>query len=267
MKRSMMFLQGAGLLALILLLGAFVFKPASAPPAKRNAVVIELFTSEGCSSCPPADALLGRLERGSTSNGAEIVPLGFHVDYWNYLGWTDRFSSHSYTERQEKYAAKFQQGPYTPQLVIDGQNEVVGNDSSGAQNAIAQAAARQQQSDVQLSWETPEKLRVVATAAEGDSSALVLLAVTEDDLATNVAAGENGGRVLHHSAVVRDFRVLGQLNHGRLQTEVPLKPAQDWKQKDLRIVVFVQAAPVGPIEGAASISVMPGNTRASLPSR
>jgi hypothetical protein len=253
MKRPVIWLQGFLLLAVIFLLGAFVFKPAP-PAAKRKAVVVELFTSEGCSSCPPADALLTRLGHGQSSNGAEVIPLGFHVDYWDFQGWRDRFSSHAFTERQEKYAARFHEGPYTPQLVVDGQTQLVGNDSGGAENAIIQAAARQQQTDVQLSWEAPEKLLVLATAADNAPSAQVLLAVTEDDLATNVGAGENGGRVLHHSAVVRDFRLLGQLSHGRLQVEVPLKPAKDWKVKDLRLVVFVQNAPAGPIAGAASIT-------------
>lgn len=247
-------LQGSFLLVLILLLGAFVFRPASAPMAKRKAVVVELFTSEGCSSCPPADALLTRLGGGRSSNGAEVIPLGFHVDYWNYLGWQDRFSSHVYTARQEQYAAKFQEGPYTPQLVVDGQTQLVGNDSSGAENAIAQAAGREQQVDVQLSWKDSQTLQVVATAADTNTAAQVLLAITENGLSTSVAAGENGGRVLHHSAVVRDFRVLGQLSHGLLQTDVPLQPAKDWKLKDLRLVVFAQSSPAGPIAGAAAIS-------------
>jgi hypothetical protein len=241
--------------AIVVLLGVARLVPSGAAPvAKRKAVVIELFTSEGCSSCPPADALLGRLGHRQSANGAEIIPLGFHVDYWNYLGWQDRFSSHAFTERQEKYAARFQEGPYTPQLVVDGQSQLVGSDSSGVENAIIQAAARQQQSDVQLSWEGPDKLLVVATGEESAPSAQVLLVITEDDLTSNVAAGENGGRVLHHSAVVRDFRLLGQLNRGRLQTQVPIKAAKDWKTRDLRLVVFVQSAPMGQITGAASIA-------------
>lgn len=230
-----------------------VMPSSSLPVAKRKAVVIELFTSEGCSSCPPADALLTRLGHGKSSNGAEVIPLGFHVDYWNYLGWQDRFSSHAFSERQEKYAARFNEGPYTPQLVVDGESQLVGSDSAGAENAIVQAASRLQESDVELSWESPDKLLVVATAKENAPSAQVLMAITEDSLASNVAAGENGGHVLHHSAVVRDLRLLGQLSHGRLQIEVPIKSAKDWKPQDLRLVVFLQGAPVGPIIGAASI--------------
>ena len=247
-------MQGAFLLVLILVLGAFVFRAASAPVAKRKAVVVELFTSEGCSSCPPADALLTRLGSAPSANGAEVIPLGFHVDYWNYLGWQDRFSSHAYTARQEQYAAKFKEGPYTPQLVVDGQTQLVGNDSSGAENAIVQAAGREQQVDVQLSWKNSQTLQVLATATDANSSAQVFLAITENGLSTSVAAGENGGRVLHHSAVVRDFRVLGQLSHGRLQTDVSLQPAKDWKVKDLRLVVFAQNSPVGAIAGAGAIT-------------
>lgn len=254
MKHLFRWFQGFLLLVLILLVGAFVFRPASPPVAKRKAVVVELFTSEGCSSCPPADALLTRLGGTPSANGAEVIPLGFHVDYWNNLGWQDRFSSHAYTVRQEQYAEKFHEGPYTPQLVVDGQAQLVGNDSSGAENAIVQAAGRDQQVDVNLTWKDPHTLQVLATATDANSSTPVLLAITENDLRTSVAAGENNGHVLHHSAVVRDFRVLGQLSHGRLQTEVPLKPAKDWKLKDLQLVVFAQNSPVGAIQGAAAIS-------------
>jgi len=217
-------------------------------------VVVELFTSEGCSSCPPADALLTRIGHKPSANGAEIVPLGFHVDYWDDLGWRDRFSSRAYTERQQKYAARFRlDGPYTPQMVVDGQAEFVGNDSGRAEDAITRAAAQPQEADVQLTWTTPDKLLVRVLAADKSAHADVRLAITEDNLSTNVAAGENDGRVLRHTAVVRDFRLLGQLGNGTFQAEVALKPEKDWKVTDLRVAAFVQAAPNGTIEGAASI--------------
>ncbi len=244
-------------MALILVLAGFALKPSPLPAAKRKAVVIELFTSEGCSSCPPADALLTRLGRGPSANGAEIIPLGFHVDYWNYLGWRDRFSSHDFTARQEQYAAEFREGPYTPQLVVDGQSQLVGSDSSGAERAIVQAAAQQQQAEVQLSWKSPEKLQVVATAdgVTSNERPILLLAITEDNLSSKVAAGENGGHNLRHTAVVRELRVLGRLANGRWEGAVPLNLAKDWKRQDLRVVAFVQSAAAGSIQGAASIAL------------
>lgn len=253
MKNRLWWLQGILLLAIVAVLGAMAFRPA--PPAKRKAVVVELFTSEGCSSCPPADELLTRMEHQSSSNGAEIIPLGFHVDYWNELGWKDRFSSHAYTERQEKYDSRFRlDGPYTPQMVVDGESQFVGNDSGSADNAIAQAAARQQQADVTLQWTSPDKLLVVVTGADKAADTEVRLAITEDNLSTTVAGGENKGHVLRHSAVVRDFRVLGHLADGSFQKEISVQRQDDWKVNDLRAVAFVQGPSEGAIAGAASIS-------------
>src|SRR5689334_4635092 len=107
----------------------------------RIPVIVELFTSEGCSSCPPADALLARLEKNQPVAGAEVIPLALHVDYWNHLGWADPFSSHQFSERQGEYAAVFgNDSVYTPQMVVDGVREFNGSNSSLAQEAIAKAA-------------------------------------------------------------------------------------------------------------------------------
>jgi hypothetical protein len=242
------------LLALVALaLGAFAFKPPAGPAALRKVVVVELFTSEGCSSCPPADELLARLQGNHTANGAEIVPLGFHVDYWDAQGWRDRFSSHSYTERQEIYATRFKlESPYTPEMVVDGSSEFVGNDSGRAQHAIAQATTQPQKADVQLSWTNDQKLMVHVNSEES-GAADVMLAISEDNLSSNVGAGENQGHVLHHAAVVRDLRRLGHLKNGQFQADVTLKAAKDWKTKDLHVVAFVQSANGGPILGAATV--------------
>lgn len=253
MKTRVLWLQAIFLIVIVGVLAAMAFRPA--PPARRKAVVVELFTSEGCSSCPPADELLTRMEHQSSSNGAEIIPLGFHVDYWNELGWKDRFSSHAYTDRQQKYAARFRlDGPYTPQMVVDGQSEFVGNDSGHAQNAITQATTRQQQADVTLKWTSPEKLLVVVNSTDKAVRGEVRLAITEDNLSTTVAAGENNGHVLRHSAVVRDFRLLGQLSDGSFQKEISVQPQKDWKVNDLRAVAFVQGQSEGEITGASSIA-------------
>jgi hypothetical protein len=252
-RREMVWLLGTVLAVVVLVLHA-----SPVPAEKRSAVVVELFTSEGCSSCPPADTLLSKLEmeHASSANGTEIIALGFHVDYWDDQGWKDRFSSRDYTARQLQYATKFRKEPYTPQLVIDGENQLLGNDSQGAENAIVQAAAQQQQADVTLFWEAPDKLQVMATAADSKLHAQVMLAITEDDLTTSVTRGENGGHVLHHSAVVRELQILGELNHGRFQRRISVKPAKDWKLKDLRLIAFVQLVPMGPIEGSAIIPLV-----------
>jgi len=251
MKNRRFWIYGILLMVLVVLLGTAAFRPLA--PARRKTVVVELFTSEGCSSCPPADALLSRLGTERSSNGAEIIPLGFHVDYWDLQGWHDRFSSHDYTQRQEQYVQQFHlDSPYTPEMVVDGRTEFVGNDSGRAQSAIGEAATREPGAQIELSWASPERLKVSVATGPG-IRAEVRLAVTENNLSTEVGAGENGGRVLHHSAVVRVFRVLGRLQQGKFEMQVPVKAEKDWKIENLHIVALVQSAPSGAIEGAASI--------------
>jgi hypothetical protein len=241
--------------AAIVLAAILAIAKAGTPDLARKVVVVELFTSEGCSSCPPADALLGRLRQEKFADGLEVVPLGLHVDYWNYQGWTDRFSSGAYTRRQQKYADRFRiEGPYTPQMVVDGEWQFTGSDALRARQAILQAAQRPQPAQIQISSANPDNLKV-QVRAQGGVSDDVLLAVTEDNLASKVHAGENGGRELHHWAVVRELRSLGRLHDGSFETAVPLKLQKDWKREDLRIVIFVQDPATGRIDGAATLPV------------
>jgi hypothetical protein len=241
---------------LALLLPVFVSRavhPATPQAPARKAVVVELFTSEGCSSCPPADALLGRLRQQKFADGVEVIPLGLHVDYWDFQGWTDRFSSAAYTERQQKYAHRFHtEGPYTPQMVVDGASQFVGSDTSRAGAAIVQAGMRQAAADVQISAAGEDKVQVSIKAPKGNSSE-VILAYTEDNLATKIGGGENNGRELRHSAVVRELRSIGHLENGVFEAALAVKLKKGWKRNDLRIVVFAQEPNNGPIDGAASL--------------
>ena len=231
-------------------LGSFA---QSAPSIPRKAVVVELFTSEGCSDCPPADALLGRLRQETVATGVEVIPLGLHVDYWNHEGWIDRFSSASYTDRQAKYAGQLHvQDPYTPQMVVDGSWQFVGNNPSLARQAILQAAARPAEAEVQIAPAGDGKFQVKVKGAPSTTGD-VILALTEDNLATKVSGGENSNRELHHSAVVREFRSLGHLRDGAFEDSVTVNLKKDWKRDDLRIVVFAQQSHTGAIEGAASL--------------
>jgi len=218
-----------------------------------RAVVVELFTSEGCSSCPPADELLGHLRQELSAKNVQVIPLGFHVDYWDGLGWKDRFSSAKFTQRQERYAQALKvDGPYTPEMVVDGAVEFVGNDAGRAQSTIRQQASQLETAQVKIATAGADQLTIEAKGP-AVGNALVMLAITEDNLSTQVGAGENGGRTLHHAAVVRDLRQVGTLKNGALETTVPLKLENDWKRSDLRAVVFVQNGPSGKIEGAASV--------------
>lgn len=229
----------------------------SEPGVPRRAVVVELFTSEGCSSCPPADELLGHLRQELSAKNIQVIPLGFHVDYWNRLGWKDRFSSAEFTQRQEQYTHALKvDGPYTPEMVVDGDVEFVGNDAGQAQRTIRQQASQLETAQVKIAPTGADQLTIqVKGPGSSSGNALVMLAITEDNLTTQVFSGENGGRTLHHAAVVRELRQVGALNNGAIETTVPLKLEKEWKRIDLRAVVFVQNGPSGKIEGAASIAL------------
>jgi hypothetical protein len=225
----------------------------------HKAVVVELFTSEGCSTCPPADELLGRLRQDLSAKNIDVIPLGFHVDYWDSLGWKDRFSSADFTQRQQQYTRALKvNGPYTPEMVVDGAVEFVGNDAGQARRAITQQASQLELAQVKIEPAGAEQLTVQVKGAAGSSSgnALVMLAITEDNLSTQVGSGENGGRTLHHAAVVRALRRLGKLHEGSFEGTEQLKLKKEWKLQDLRAVVFVQNGPSGKIEGAASVALV-----------
>ena len=236
-----------------------VLAKTTEPGVPRKAVVVELFTSEGCSSCPPADELLGRLRQDLAAKNIQVIPLGFHVDYWNSLGWKDRFSSADFTQRQEQYTHALKvDGPYTPEMVVDGAVEFVGNDAGRAQSTIRQQASQLETAEVKIGSAGADQLTIQVkgpAAPANGGNALVMLAITEDNLSSQVRSGENGGRTLHHAAVVRELRQVGSLQSGAIETTVSLKLEKDWKRNDLRAVVFVQQGPSGKIEGAASVAL------------
>src|ERR1700681_1211408 len=175
-------------------------------------VVAELFTSEGCSSCPPADDVLSQLTRQPASE-VEVLALGEHVDYWDRLGWRDPFSSPAYSIRQSTYAASVfhQNEVYTPQLVIDGRFERVGSDVNGIHRAITQAAAAPKATvEVTVGRAHDRELGVgvrvdMPPALTLHESVDVLIALAEDNLLSEVRRGENRGRTLRHTAVVRSL--------------------------------------------------------------
>jgi hypothetical protein len=246
----------------VVLLAVAAFGGAS-PSAGQQPVVVELFTSEGCSSCPPADAILSSLARQRTAvKGIDLILLGEHVEYWNGQGWNDRFSASNYTQRQYDYVRHLHLATaYTPQIVIDGHLQTSGGNRNEVQTYIVEEARSPKPATVSLSFVAPDKLRITVT----DTSAgrrEVLLAVTEDNLSTTVKGGENGGRVLKHDAVVRELHALGDVSNGTFDKTVTLPHKSDWKQADLRAVVLVQDAGSGVIDGAASVPFEAANTTA-----
>jgi hypothetical protein len=213
-------------------------------------VIAELFTSEGCSSCPPADDLLTQLVSRPPIAGIKVLALGEHVDYWDRLGWRDPFSSAALTNRQAEYNARVfrENGIYTPQLVVDGQFQCIGSDARAVRQALAKAArlpkatvgvsaARDTSGDVRVDVQVDLPPEVMIR-----EDADVLVAVTQDRLVTNVRRGENGGRTLRHTAVVRSLGIVGAVTpQNRTFATTSLVPVvSEWKIDDIRIVSFVQ---------------------------
>ncbi len=214
---------------------------APAPELARVPVVVELFTSEGCSSCPSADAALRVLETDQALAGVEVVALGQHVDYWNRLGWKDPFSSAAFTERQRGYAQHFGAGSYTPQAVVNGRYEFVGSQKGKLAETVL-LAAQAPRATLALARAADGTLAVrVADVPAGTQAADVVLALTESGLASQVGRGENSGRLLRHASVVRRLRTLGTVGtDGTFAATTPLDLNPQWKTANLKAVVLVQ---------------------------
>lgn len=229
-------------------------RPAAAD-APRTPVLVELFTSEGCSSCPPADALLSMLVHAQPVLGALVIALGEHVDYWNHGGWADPFSSHTLTVRQNEYASSFHNDTvYTPQMVVDGRAEFVGSDNAKASAAIARAA-RVPKAQVSVAPGAEPgvfavTVRGLPTLAQGEA-ADVYFAVTEDGLRSQIRGGENAGRTLTHVAVVRLLEKLGTARAGKTFSVQHRLPQSAGREAGRNIVVFVQARGSRRVLGAA----------------
>jgi hypothetical protein len=205
-------------------------------PILAAAVLVELFTSEGCSSCPPADAVLARLHREQPVPGVQLIVLSEHVDYWDNLGWRDPFSASVFSDRQGEYSGHI----YTPQAVVDGRTDVLGSDERAIVRAVT-AASREPHGTVRLSA-TPSGVRIAVTGLSGHSDAEVVLAVVEDGLVSRVERGENAGRTLAHTAVVRALQRAGTIPAAadHWTNEVPVSLRDSWKQP--RLIAFVQDA-------------------------
>jgi hypothetical protein len=238
------------------LLASAALPRAATPPA--TPVVVELFTSEGCSSCPPADLVLQRLEAGIGVPGAYVIALGEHVTYWE-LGWKDRFSADVFTWRQEDYTGQFRSdGAYTPQMIVNGQAEFVGSDEARARREILKAA-QAPAAKVDLAIAARDMVSIKATGlptSAKDSD--VVLAVTESRLDTDVQHGENGGRTLRHTGVVRSIATVGRIDSPKdgnyaVQARYHLEPS--WNSENLKLIVFLQSRGTKRIWGAGAIAL------------
>ncbi len=222
---------------------------------EKTPVLLELFTSEGCSSCPPADKLLEAVDRLQPIPGANIIVLSEHVDYWDQLGWRDPFSSAALSNRQAQYAARLHRdGAYTPQLIVDGQAEMVGSDGPAAKSAILKALGLEK---LRVNLSRPSRegsyvtVRVeIPSGPKGAASMYVALA--DSRVQSPVGGGENAGRSLLHVAVVRTFIDAGHVRAGdSFSREVRLEVPAGAGANGLRVIAFLQDQKSGRILGVS----------------
>jgi hypothetical protein len=235
------------------ILGAIAISAFHAQPVQaQSPILVELFTSEGCSSCPPADVLLAQLAK----NHANIIALSEHVSYWNSLGWKDPFSSEESTQRQEDYARRFGgEGPYTPQMVVNGSTQFVGSDARAALNALStpSTAAPIFLSVIQSASPNAGKLTASVKLDHAPAKGRLIAVLVQNRGSSAVARGENGGRTLIHVDIAREFRTLASLQKGQAfagETSFAL-PANP-QGSPFHVVAFFQASDSGPILAAAS---------------
>jgi hypothetical protein len=230
---------------------------SAAPEPSPRVILVELFTSEGCSSCPPADALLRQIDGTRPGAGQLIVGISEHVTYWNSLGWTDPFSSSIYTDRQNAYGVRFRlDSVYTPQMVVNGTEQFVGSDKSSLEDAIKKEQGHASPIALRiLSLSFGDNSLTVNFSAVGEarSRGADIVAVLADDTAqSNVQRGENSGRALSHVAVARSLLRVAKLQATAQQTvQIPLPPSirTTWGH---HLILFAQAPGNGPILGADS---------------
>jgi hypothetical protein len=231
---------------------AVLARPLAAKDAMspRVPVLVELFTSEGCSSCPPADVLLEKLDQSQPVPGAEVIVLSEHVDYWNSSAWKDSYSSPAFSRRQQAYVSRLRlESGYTPQMIVDGEVEFVGSDGRRAASAIT-AASQHEKTAVRLS-PVSGGVRIEVDPLPGSGDVYFVLA--QDSATSNVAGGENKGRQLHHIAIARRIeKVDSTTRRAPFVKDFPL-PAPE--TTPMRWIAFVQDPGNGKIRGAAMLSI------------
>jgi hypothetical protein len=227
-------------MSLVMSTGIITGLSSVAALAAERPVVVELFTSQGCSSCPPANAYLNELSKGRS----DVLPLGFHVTYWDRLGWKDPFSLQAATDRQARYGQRFGDGSYTPEIVVDGAAGMVGSRRSEVGSAIERAKhASRTAAAVRV---TRNGAQVAIAVGSGRGSGRILLIGFDHEHTTPIRRGENGGRTFVETNVVRSVRSVGQWSGAQLRLSEPFPEGQD--------VAVLLEAPDGQIIGASRLS-------------
>jgi hypothetical protein len=252
-----------GIVLVVLCLGAFVAAVDSSQGGTPSPILVELFTSEGCSSCPPADLLLTKLDSLQPVPGAQTIVLSEHVDYWNHDGWKDPYSSSSFTARQNAYEEHLRvNSAYTPQIVVDGAAQVNGSDGQATVHAI-EAAKSDPRVSVRIgsfSMAGPRTVRVhlrvdALPESLGVRKADIFVAVALDHAESHVLKGENKGRDIKHVAVVLALNKVGTLEkRDGFERDVDVKLPNAPDQSNLRLIAFVQKPDFGQVLGASLTS-------------
>ena len=221
--------------------------------AGPRTTLVELYTSQGCSSCPPADEFLGELVKQP-----DVIPLSFHVDYWDYIGWKDPFAKPQFTRRQRDYSGQFKRGyVYTPQVIVQGAYDATGSDRSVVENAIVEAKHFE---NVDVSIERiKDGGMVIAIGERKGSSAGVWLAFFDGVHVTRVKRGENRGRTVKSYNVVRSLDRIGEWQGDAMS--IPVGKSQMNREAKGRdgCVVFLQSDSKGPVMGVAALNFAPSN--------
>lgn len=219
---------------------------------EKGVAVVEWFTSEGCSSCPPADEVMARLDR--EFEGA-VYFLGFHVDYWDYIGWKDTFSKAAYTERQRRYSDVFNLNSiYTPQAVVNGKTELVGSKENQLRSAIQQALKDSAASGIRLQARKNDETNIIVSYTVSNAGGSDLyIALVQSEAITNVKRGENRNRKLAHINIVRELKAIAvnRNANGVADFKIP----QGLTSKDIKLIAFMQDRKSLHITGAAKAVV------------
>ncbi len=239
-------------ISLILLSFAFIRigkKPHSFNPIEKRFAVVELFTSEGCSSCPSADAAIAKLLNKNIQN---IYILSYHVDYWNRLGWKDEFSKHEFSERQQQYARYLSlEGVYTPQVIVNGAVEFVGSNETILNGAISNELKNGSVSNLNIKAQKVNNTLVIEYHISGNQPIILNIAIVLPQATTVVKKGENGGKTLQHVNIVRELKVTEAKGAGQLTMDIP----KDLINKPFKVIAYAQARQSFKVTGADEVDL------------
>jgi hypothetical protein len=234
-------------------------QPKAGNGSGKSVAVVELFTSEGCSSCPAADELFGEIVKEARAKRQPVYCLSFHVDYWNNLGWHDPYSDAAFSRRQQEYARVLKSdGVYTPQMIFNGSAECVGSDRRRTRERIDNALKQPADVTLKLSQEETKVADAVVVSYEVSKpprGSVLSIALVEAELVSKVSRGENHGRTLRHENVVRAFQTirLGETDDGTVRFKVPA----DLVRKNTSVIAYVQDVETGKVAGATAIELQP----------